>query len=165
MKFKLKTVNLKSLGELLNSDDEYDPKMIQMILNLKRGLTLKVNHSWLKKKDLNVPSVTQPSDGGVDLRAIPSHNIQDSSNFLSVGGASNPKESLKSTLNTCTVSMMKQQQYRLIVTQNLTMKKTRVTQKITTRRWKKMFPTVTPKTCLKKIHFARLAIKNCAQNR
>ena len=99
MKFKLKTVNLKSLGELLNSDDEYDPKMIQMILNLKRGLTLKVNHSWLKKKDLNVPSVTQPSDGGVDLRAIPSHNIQDSSNFLSVGGASNPKESLKSTVH------------------------------------------------------------------
>ena len=45
LKFKLKTVNLKTLGELLNSDDEYDPNMIQMILNLMGGLTLKVNHS------------------------------------------------------------------------------------------------------------------------
>ena len=45
LKFKLKTVNLKTLGELLNSNDKYDPKMIQMILNLKGGLTLKVNHS------------------------------------------------------------------------------------------------------------------------
>ena len=27
-----------------------------------------------------------------------------------------------------------------------------------------MFPRVTPKTCLKNIHFAKLAIKNCAQN-
>ena len=59
---------------------------------------------------------------------------------------------------------MKQKKNRLIVTKNLTIKKTRVMHKITTRIWKIMFPRVTPKTRLKNIHFEKLAIKICPQN-
>ena len=45
LKIQVEDGEFNNTGELLNSDDEYDPKRIQMILNLKRGLTLKVNHS------------------------------------------------------------------------------------------------------------------------
>ena len=59
--------------------------------------------------------MTQPSVGGMKLIAIPSNSIQDSKNALSVGGASNLKESLEGTLRIFTLSRIKRQQKLLMV--------------------------------------------------
>ena len=92
---------------------------------------------------------------------------------MSVGGASNPKKNLKSTLRICTVSMIKQQQNLLtpklnlkkprimLKIDNLKIKKPIVMLKLLNRRRTKTYQRVTLKVsyCLNTINFARFVIQ------
>ena len=112
------------------------------------------------------------SDGRVGLRAIPSQNIQDSTNALSVGGALYQKKNLKSTSRIFTVSMIKQQQN--LLTPNLNLKKPRITLKIQHLKMKKLIVMLKLLNLRQTKMYQRVTLKvsccwktcnkNCAQN-